>query len=76
MDNGLQLSPLTRLLALNTEISEMRVVLMCQPIVSGRIAELQDSIDFRCRASLATCWLAGGYELEEEDLEDGDGCPE
>ncbi len=70
MDNGLQLSPLTRLLALNTEISELRTALMHQPVASGRIAELQDSVDFRCRASLATCWLAGDYELEEEEEDD------
>ena len=73
MDYGLQLSPLTRLLALNTEIGELRTALMRQPVASGRIAELQDDIDLRRRASLATCWLAGDYELEEED-DNGDGC--
>ena len=74
MDNGLEISPLTRLLALNTEISELRAELMRQTVPSGFIAELQDDIDFRRRIGLATCWLAGGYELEEEDLEDEDGC--
>ena len=76
MDNGLEISPLTRLLALNTEISELRTELMCQPVPSARIAELQDGIDFRCRRGLATCWLTGDYELEEEteDLDDDDNC--
>lgn len=74
MNGGLEISPLTRLLALNTEISELRVELMRQPLSSRRIAELQDRIDFRRRAGLATCWLAGDYELEEEDTEDEDGC--
>lgn len=73
MDNGLEVSPLTRLLALNTEISELRTALMRQPVVSGRIAELQDDIDLLRRVGLATCWLTGDYELEE-DTEDEDGC--
>ena len=73
MNGSLEISPLTRLLALNTEIGELRVELMRQPLSSCRIAQLQDSIDFRRRASLATCWLAGDYELEEEDAEDEDG---
>lgn len=74
MDSGLEISPLTRLLALNSEIAELRACLMRQPIASGRIAEFQDLIDLRRRASLATCWLAGDYELEEEDAEDEDNC--
>ena len=74
MDSGLEISPLTRLLALNTEIGHLSASLMRQPVASGNIAELQDSIDLRCRASLATCWLAGGHELEEDVEEDGDGC--
>lgn len=72
MDSSLQLSPLTRLLALNTEIHELRTTLMRQPVASVRIAELQDGIDIRRRASLATCWLTGDYELEEEDVDDED----
>ena len=76
MDNGLEVSPLTRLLALNTEISELRTALMRQPVGSGQIAELQDDIDLRRRLGLATCWLAGDYELEEEDedMEDEGNC--
>ena len=74
MDNGLEISPLTRLLTLNSEIAELRVYLMRQPVASRRIAEFQDLIDFRRRTSLATCWLAGDYELEEEDAEDEDNC--
>lgn len=74
MNGSLEISPLTRLLALNTEISELRAELMRQPVASIRIAQLQDLIDFRRRAGLATCWLAGDYELEEEDEEDEGGC--
>ena len=72
MDSSLPLSPLTRLLALNTEIHELRNALMRQPVLSGRIADLQDDIDLRRRVGLATCWLVGDYELVEEDLEDED----
>ena len=71
MDNGLEVSPLTRLLALNTEISELRTALMRQPVGSGCIAELQDDIDLRRRVGLATCWLVGDYDLEDEEDEDG-----
>ncbi len=75
MDSSLQLPSLTRLLTLNTEIHELRTTLMRQPL-SGRIAELQDDIDLRQRASLATCWLTEGYDLEEDnDTEDADGSP-
>ena len=74
MDGSLQISPMTRLLALNTEIHEMRSQLMRQTPAGGRIAELQDGIDRRRRASLAACWLSGGYDLEDEGSDDGDGC--
>jgi hypothetical protein len=74
MDSSLELLPLTRLLTLNTEINELRSSLMGQP-VTGRIADLQDNIDIRRRASLATCWLTGEFELEDEDWEDEDIVP-
>ena len=74
MDSSLQVYPLTRLLTLNTEIQELRSMLMGQP-VRGRIAQLQDDIDVRRRASLATCWLTGEFELEDEDWEDEDIIP-
>ena len=73
MDSDFEISPLTRLLALNTEIAELEVYLMRQPVASRRIAEFQDHIDFRRRTSLATCWLVGNYDLEEEE-EDEDNC--
>lgn len=73
MDIDFEISPLTRLLALNTEIAELEVYLMRQPVASTRIAEFQDHIDFRRRTSLATCWLVGDYDLEEEG-EDEDNC--
>jgi hypothetical protein len=74
MDSSLQLHPLTRLLTLNTEIQELRNTLKGQS-VSGHVAQLQDDIDVRRRASLATCWLSGDFELEDEDLEDEDIVP-
>ena len=67
MDGDFEISPLTRLLTLNTEIAELEVFLMRQPVASRRIAEFQDHIDFRRRTSLATCWLVGDYDLEEEE---------
>lgn len=71
MDGSLRLPPLARLLALNTEITEMRTELMRLPAGSGRIAELQDGIDRNCRSSLTAFWLTGAVEFEayDEDLE-------
>ena len=72
MDGSLQLPPLARLLVLNTEIYEMRSALLRQPLASGLIAELQEEIDRHHRASLTTCWLSEGYEIEEETGDDYD----
>ena len=74
MDSSLTIHPLTRLLTLNTEIQELRSSLLSQRD-SGSIAKLQDEIDVRRRASLATCWLTGDFELEDEDWEDEDLTP-
>ena len=74
MDSSLQLYPLTRLLTLNTEIQELRSTLLGQRVF-GRVAQLQDDIDLRRRSSLATCWLTGDFELEDEDWEDEDIVP-
>ena len=74
MDSSLELLPLTRLLTLNTEINELRSSLLGQSL-TGRIADLQDNIDVRRRASLATCWLTGEFELDDEDWEDEDILP-
>ena len=70
MDGSLHFPHLARLLALNTEIHELQTELMRQTVASVRIAELQESIDRRHRASLTTCWLSGGYELDEADDEE------
>ena len=72
MDGSLQLTPLARLLVLNAEIHEMRSELMREPLAHGRIADLQEEIDRHHRASLTTCWLSEGYELEEETGDDYD----
>ena len=73
MDGSLKLPPLARILALNTDTSEMRTELMRLPVASIRISELQEKIDRNCRSSLTACWLTGGVEFEayDEDL-DGD----
>ncbi len=73
MDGNLHLPPLVRLLVLNTEIHEIRTELMRQPLASIRIAELQENMDRRHRASLTTSWLTEGYELEDEGEEDDEG---
>ena len=74
MDGSRRLPPLARLLALNTEMVEMRTELMHLPLASVRISELQDRMDRNCRSSLTACWLTGGLDFEpyDEDLE-GDG---
>ncbi len=74
MDSSLEILPLTRLLTLNTEINELRSSLLGQSL-TGRIADLQDNIDVRRRASLATCWLTGEFELDDEGWEDEDILP-
>ena len=71
MDGSLHHPHLTRLLFLNTEAHQLRTELMRQPLgplscKPGRIAELQESIDLCRRASLATCWMSEGYELDDE----------
>ena len=71
MDNRGQIPPLIRLLSLNTELYEMRSELLRQPVSSGRIAELQDGIDRCHRASLTTCWLTEGYELDDDSGDSG-----
>jgi hypothetical protein len=71
MDGSLHLAPLIRLLALNTQVHELRTELSRQSVASVRIAELQESIDRCQRSSLTTFWLSEGFELEaeEDDLE-------
>lgn len=72
MNGSLRHPHLTRLLTLNTEIQELRTELLHQSVVSPRIAELQESIDLCRRASLTTCWMSEGYELEDEGSDDED----
>ena len=67
MDSSLHPPHLTRLLTLNTEAHELRSELMRQPLASHRIAELQENLDRCHRASLATCWMSQGYELDQVD---------
>ena len=69
-DGILHLPPLIRLLDLNSQSHETWMELRRLPLSSPRIAELQENMDRCQRASLTTCWLAGGYELEEADDEE------
>ena len=70
MESNLQLTPLTRLLALNTEMQELRWQLMRLPTGAAGIAELQEEIDRCRRASLAAYWLSRGNDIEDTDGED------
>lgn len=70
MESNLQLTPLTRLLALNTEMQELRWQLMRLPAGAAGIAELQEGIDRCRRASLTAYWLSRGNNIEDAD--DGD----
>ena len=71
MEGNLQLTPLTRLLALNTEMQELRWELMRLPAGAAGIAELQEGIDRCRRASLAAYWLSRGNDIEDADGGDG-----
>ena len=71
MDVNSPLTPLTRLLSLNTDIQQMRHQLMRQPAGAPAIAELQEGIDRCRRASLASAWLARGHAIDDADA-DGD----
>ena len=70
MESNLQLTPLTRLLALNTEMQELRWQLMRLPTGAAGIAELQEEIDRCRRASLTAYWLSRGNDIEDTDGED------
>ena len=79
MSSSLEYSTLTRLLALNNRVHDLKnqllgvavpdgrdqpVLTMAAPM-SSRIAELQEEMDREVRASLATCWLGMPGDLEE-----------
>ena len=79
MSSSLEYSTLTRLLALNNRVHDLKnqllgmavpddrdkpVLTLDVPMSSG-IAELQEEIDREMRASLATCWLGMPGDLEE-----------
>ena len=72
MDGNAPLTPLTRLLSLNTDIQEMRQQLLRQPAGAPAIAELQEGIDRCRRASLASCWLSRGHAIDDDDGDDWD----
>ncbi len=80
MNNNVQYSALTRLLAHNNRIHDLGEILSRMPVVLGEeeadgmgykgtgfnpFQDLQEEIDREVRASLVTCWLAMPEPLEE-----------
>ena len=78
MNGSLQYSTLTRLMSLNNQVQDLKNRMMAEPVHLAahvgnqnevRIAEMQEEIERRTRASLALCWLADSDD-EPEDEED------
>ena len=79
MNSGLPFPALTRLLSLNNRVhdleNQLRRVMLPVGVVVGQagaetlaansIAQIQDEIDQGVRASLITCWLGMGADLED-----------
>ena len=79
MNSGLPFPALTRLLSLNNRVhdleNQLRRVTLPVGVVAGQagagtlaansIAQIQDEIDQGVRASLITCWLGMGADLED-----------
>ncbi len=78
MNSSSQYSALTRLLVLNNEVHDMENRMRGVALHQGgaragstvmtsdnrRIADMQEEIDRGVRASLATCWLGLGEDLD------------
>jgi hypothetical protein len=78
MNGILQYSTLSRLLDLNNQVHDLKYRMMEEPVLAttgsgqaSRIAEMQEEIERRTRASLSLCWLAdpSDEQLEEEGFE-------
>ncbi len=77
MNGILQYSTLTRLLVLNNQVHDLKHRMMEEPVLTAtgsdqtsRIAEMQEEVERRTRASLALCWLADSdNEPSEEDFQ-------
>ena len=68
MSTSLQYSALSRILDLNTRVSNLQTRMLAEPVSatgSIRIAEMQEKIELWKRTSLAVCWLADS-EAEAE----------
>jgi hypothetical protein len=68
MSTSLQYSALSRILDLNTRVSNLQTRMMAEPVSatgSGRIAEMQEEIERWKRTSLAVCWLADSEDEAE-----------
>ena len=82
MNGILQYSTLSRLLDLNNQVNDIRHRMKEEPVLiaagSGlpsRIAEMQEEIERRARASLALCWLADPSDEMSDDEPEEDGYP-
>jgi hypothetical protein len=74
MNGILQYSTLTRLMDLNNQVHDLKHLMMEAPVPTAAgsdrpssIAEMQEEIERRTRASLALCWLADSNDEPEED---------
>ena len=74
MNGILQYSTLSRLMDLNNQVHDLKHRIMEEPVLwsagsdrPSRIAEIQEEIERRTRASLALCWLADPNDEPEED---------
>ena len=68
MSTSLQYSALSRILDLNTRVSNLHTQMLAEPVSSSgsvRIAEMQEEIERWKRTSLAVCWLADSEDEAE-----------
>ena len=74
MNGILQYSTLFRLMDLNNQVHDLKHRMMEELVLAAagsdkpsNIAEMQEEIERRTRASLALCWLADPNDEPEED---------
>ena len=74
MNGILQYSTLSRLMDLNNQVHDLKHRMMEEPVLAAagsdqpsNIAEMQEEIERRTRASLALCWLADPNDEPEKD---------
>jgi len=77
MNGILQYSTLSRLMDLNNQVHDLKHRMMEEPVLAAAgsdqpssIAEMQEEIERRTRASLALCWLADPNDESNDELEE------